>query len=304
MDTREWALLIFTILGQTAAGLMIVIMVVRTYITRRAGSKAADQLTDRPLYWVVPIMAVAFIASLFHLGSPLNITRAVPNLGTSWLSREVVIAVIFVIFAALYTFMQWRKNGSEGLRNVIGWIAAIVAAAYIYAMSMVYMVATQPSWNTLATPLNFFAGSLLLGVLAMAAALVFERAGLGKEKAAKEAANLIYAVLQGLAITAIILLGIQFLVLPLYLAHLSTQGTAALQSLNLMIGSYGVLLFFRLVLVFAGAGVLAAYLYRNASMSGKEQTLTNLAYGAFALVLVGEVIGRFIFYATHYRIGI
>ena len=28
-----------------------------------------------------------------------------------------------------------------------------------------------------------------------------------------------------------------------------------------------------------------------------------LAYGAFGLVLVSEVIGRFLFYATHVRIG-
>jgi hypothetical protein len=29
-----------------------------------------------------------------------------------------------------------------------------------------------------------------------------------------------------------------------------------------------------------------------------------LAYGAFGLVLVSEVVGRFLFYATHVRIGI
>lgn len=304
MDTREWALLAFTILGQTAAGLMIVLMVIRTYISGKAGVKLAYQLTDCPLYWVVPIMAVAFIASLFHLGSPLNILRAIPNLGTSWLSREVVLAVIFVVFAALYTYMQWRKVGGEGLHNIIGWITVILAVAYIFAMSMVYMVTTQPAWNTLATPFNFFIGSLLLGVLAMAAALVFESSRLAKEKTAKDAATLIHTILQGLAITAIVLLGIQFLILPLYLAYLSTQGTAALQSLNMMIGPYGVVLFFRLLLVFAGAGVLAAYLYRNASVMDKEHTLASLAYSAFTLVLVGEVLGRFIFYATHYRIGI
>jgi len=32
--------------------------------------------------------------------------------------------------------------------------------------------------------------------------------------------------------------------------------------------------------------------------------LGNLAYAAFALVLVAEVLGRFLFYATHVRIGI
>lgn len=299
MDTREWALLAFTILGQAAAGLMIILMVIRTYVAGKAGIELADQLTARPAYMVVPIMAAAFLSSLFHLGSPLNILRALPNLGTSWLSREVVLAVVFVVFAAIYAFMQWRKVGSEGARTAIGWIAAVFAVAYVYAMSMVYMIPTQPAWNTLATPLTFFTGSLLLGALAMAVALVTAPTGNDKELT-----TLVHTILQGLAITAIVLLGIQFLVLPIYIAYLSTQGTAGLQSLELMISSYGSVLFFRLLLIFAGAGVLAAYLYRNASVTGKEKTLASLAYSAFVLALVGEVLGRFIFYATHYRIGI
>jgi anaerobic dimethyl sulfoxide reductase subunit C (anchor subunit) len=302
MNTREWALLAFTIFGQTAAGLMIVLMIVRTFIAGKSGNDLADRLTNRPLFMVVPFMALALLASLLHLGSPLHIVRAVPNIGSSWLSREVVLAVSFVVFAALFTFLQWRKVGSESLRTVTGWITAVIAAVYIYAMGMVYMIPTQPSWNTLATPLTFIAGSLLLGTLAMAVGLVAGHA-LEKEKKGEDS-KLLHNVLQGLAVTAIFLLGVEFLVLPLYLAYLATQGTAALQSLNLMVGSYSAVLFLRLLVLFVGAGVLAGYLYRNASVIEKEKTLVTLAYSAFALVLVGEVLGRFIFYATHYRIGI
>ena len=35
-----------------------------------------------------------------------------------------------------------------------------------------------------------------------------------------------------------------------------------------------------------------------------ENRLANLAYAAFALVLVGEVLGRFLFYATQIRIAL
>ena len=89
--------------------------------------------------------------------------------------------------------------------------------------------------------------------------------------------------------------------LPLYMAYL---GSAALGSLKLMTGMYGSSLVMRLVLVFAGAGVLAAYLYRAASSAGKEQLMATLVYSAFVLVLVGEVMGRFLFYATHLRLGL
>ncbi|KAA0283249.1 MAG: hypothetical protein EDM79_02555, partial [Chloroflexi bacterium] len=144
-----------------------------------------------------------------------------------------------------------------------------------------------------------FKRDLLIGSLGMAAALVMGHAGLKKTET-----PVVNNVLQGLAISAIVLLGIEFVVLPLYLAYLATQGGAALQSLNMMIGPYGFVFFLRLLTLFVGAGVLAAYLYRNAAVADKEQTLATLAYSAFALALIGEAMGRFIFYATHYRIGL
>ena len=302
MDTREWALLIFTILGQTAAGTFLVLLIVRTFIKSKAGVEQADKLTTFPLYIVVPVMALALLSSLFHLGSPLNIIKAVPNLTSSWLSREVVISVVFTVLAVLYTFMYWRKIGSEQAKTILGWITALVGIFQVYGMAMVYMIRTQPAWNTLATPVSFFTTALLLGVLTVAAGLIVSYSRLGKAPA--QQTELLRGVLQGLALASIILLGIEFLVLPLYMAYLSSLGSAAVQTLNLMMGSFGSTLALRLILVFIGAGLLAAYLYRNASIPGKESTFSTLIYSALALVLVSEVMGRFIFYATHVNIGL
>ena len=302
MDTREWALLIFTILGQTAAGTFLVLLIVRTFIKGKAGVEQADKLTIFPLYIVVPVMALALLSSLFHLGSPLNIVKAVPNLTSSWLSREVVISVVFTVLAVLYTFMYWRKIGSEQAKTILGWITALVGVFQVYGMGMVYMIRTQPAWNTLATPVSFFTTALLLGVLTVAAGLIVSHSRLSKAPAKQT--ELLRSVLQGLALASIILLGIEFLVLPLYMAYLSSLGIAAVQTLNLMTGSFGSTLALRLILVFIGAGLLAAYLYRNASIPGKESTFSTLIYSALALVLVSEVMGRFIFYATHVNIGL
>ena len=302
MDTREWALLIFTILGQTAAGTFLVLLIVRTFIKGKAGVEQADKLTIFPLYIVVPVMALALLSSLFHLGSPLNIVKAVPNLTSSWLSREVVISVVFTVLAVLYTFMYWRKIGSEQAKTILGWITALVGVFQVYGMGMVYMIRTQPAWNTLATPVSFFTTAVLLGVLTVAAGLIVSHSRLSKAPAKQT--ELLRSVLQGLALASIILLGIEFLVLPLYMAYLSSLGIAAVQTLNLMTGSFGSTLALRLILVFIGAGLLAAYLYRNASIPGKESTFSTLIYSALALVLVSEVMGRFIFYATHVNIGL
>lgn len=304
MDIHEWALIIFTILGQMAAGGLLVLMVVRAYVSAKAGVEYADRMTDGPLFLIVPVMGLALLASLLHLNNLSNIVKAVPNLGSSWLSREVVIAVAFVVLAAVYTLLQWRKIGTNGLRTIVGWIAALVGVVLTYAMSMVYMIRTQPAWNTTATPITFLVTSLMLGGLMVAAALMIAHGLLTKKdaKTAEKQTRLLRTVLQGIALMTIILLGVEFLVLPVYMAYLSTQGSAAVASLNLMIGSYGTTLAVRLALVFLGAGILAAYLYKTAS-AGKESSIALVTYSAFVLVLVAEVMGRFIFYATHVRIG-
>lgn len=302
MDTREWALLIFSILAQLAVGMMLALLIVRNSAAKKLGEEKASQLTELPFYAVVPIMVLAMISSLFHLGKMVNIIGAVPNLGTSWMSREVVFAVMFMILVAVFAFLQWRKIGSTNLLMTTGWIAAAVGIVLIYCMGMTYMLPTQPAWNSPATPINFYLTTLLLGVLGTAAALMATYVRISKKNAALE--QFVKNTLQTIAISGIILLGLQFLVLPLYMAFLSTQGTAAVETLRLMFSDYGMVLAFRVILVFAGAGVLAAYLYRRASIAGGEKSLTSLAYSAFALVLLGEILARFLFYATHYQIGV
>ena len=306
MDPREWALIIFTILGQMAAGSMLVLMIVRAYLASKAEAVEVDRIMEGPTFIVVPIMALALFASLLHLSNLSNVIKAVPNLDSSWLSREVVLGVGFMALAVLYTFMQWRRLGSNSLRTVLGWFTALVGVAQTYAMGMVYMIRTQPAWNTLATPIAFFVTSLLLGGLAVAVVLVINY-GQATKKNAKSAAKqlpLLRQVIQGIALSAVLLLGIEFLVLPIYMAYLATQGSAALQSLMLMVGPYLGTLVLRLLLVFVGAGVLAMALYRNAGMPGRERTLATLTYSAFGLVLVAEVMGRVLFYASHVRIGL
>lgn len=301
MNMREWALLIFSILTQLAVGMMLTLMIVRAYAVRKLGEEKAFQLTEVPFYAVAPIMVVALVASLFHLGKVMNIIGAVPNLGGSWMSREVVFAVTFMILAAVFAFLQWRKIGAQSL-TIVGWITAVVGLVVVYCMGMTYMLPAQPAWNTLATPINFYLAALLLGALGSAVVLLVSYARM--QNKGTEVESFVKNSLQAIAIVGIILLGLEFLVLPLYLAFLSMQGTAALHSLSLMFSDYGLVLALRVIFVFAGAGLLAAYLFRKASVSGDQKMLANLAYSAFALVLVGEILARFLFYATHYRIGV
>jgi anaerobic dimethyl sulfoxide reductase subunit C len=306
MDVRDWALITFTILVQMSVGSMWVLLVAHFFAARKYGEEAANRLSDRTFLVLVPVIALAFIASLLHLGNPINAYRAVTNLASSWLSREIFFGVIFAILAFVYAFLQWRKIGSFVLRNIIALVAAIVGLVLVYSMSHVYMIRTQPAWNSWATPVSFFVTAFLLGVLAMGVAFVANYAYLRRKTpdCAEIQCDLMRDALRWVALAAVLLLGAEMVVLPLYVASLSLGTVAGLASLQLMIGSFGWALALRVALAFIGAGVFAVLLYQNAMKAGHEKLLSNLTYAAFILVLVAEVLNRYLFYVSHVRIGI
>jgi anaerobic dimethyl sulfoxide reductase subunit C (anchor subunit) len=306
MRIQDFALITFTILMQLSVGAFVVLAFARLYATRKANVNEADRLSDRALYWIVPIVILGLLASLLHLGDPLGAYRAINNFGTSWLSREIAFSVAFTLLATLYTFLQWRKILSVGLRNVLAWITALVGLGLVYIMGNVYLLDAQPAWNTWVTPVTFFLTTFLLGTLAIGAVFVATYASVKRREPehAKTQLGLVRDIVRWIAISAVILLGIQVVILPLYLATLGAGPTAAAATAALLVGPFGWALILRIALVFLGAGVVGMFLYQNAQSTGKENALGNLAYTSFVLVLAAEVIGRYLFYATHVRLGI
>lgn len=306
MDVRDWALIFFTILAQMAVGSFLVLGVVHFFAARQAGEVEADRLSDRALLAIGPVIVLSLIVSLFHLGNPLNAFRAVTNLGTSWLSREILSSVLFTVAGGAFALMQWRKLASFAVRNLVAWLAALIGLFLVFAMTQVYNLPVQPAWNTLATPVSFFATTLLLGSLAMGAAFVANYAYLQRANAGLPdlQSALLRGALRWIAMTAIVLLVVELVTAPLQVAYLAAGSPAAVASAALLTGRYGLIFALRLALVFLGAGVLAVFLYRNAMSPGREKLLGNLAYLTFGLVLIGEVLGRFLFYATHIKIGL
>ena len=304
MDVREWALITFSILAQMSVGSFIVLGAVHYFAQRKSGEKQADELSDRALLAIFPVLGLGLLASLLHLGNPINAYKAVANLGTSWLSREILSGVLFAVFGFGFAVMQWRKISTFAVRNLVALVAALVGIVLVYSMAMVYALPTRPSWNLVTTPISFFVTTLLLGVLAMGAAFVANYWYVQRKNpgCASDQCVLLRDSLKWIAVASIVLLGCQFVVVPLALTLAAASGASA--SVGLMAGVYGVVFVLRLVLVFLGAGVLGIFVYRAAQQPGQENLLGTLAYAAFALVLVGEVLGRFLFYATAGHFGL
>ena len=307
METREWALIAFTILSQMSIGAFVVLGVIHFFAARKAGLAEADRLSDRALLAIGPTLVLGMIASFFHLGNPLNGPLAISNLGSSWLSREIFLVVVFMVVGAVFALMQWRKLGTPQVRNAVALLAALVGLAQVYSMSMVYMLPTQPYWNTVATQLAFFSTSFLLGSLAIGSALVANYAYIRRKNpsCAEAQCELLRETVKGIAVAGVVLLGIQLIAAPLQLSLLAGQSEpAGVASAARLTQDYGLLFALRLVLAFVGAGLFGLYLYRNASVAGREKLMGSAVYVAFAIVLVAEVVGRFLFYAAHVKIGL
>lgn len=307
MTTHDWALIVFTILTQMAVGSFVVLGIVHFFAARSSGMAEADRLSDRALLAIGPVIVLALVASLFHLGNPVNAYRAITNLNSSWLSREIFCAVLFTGIGAIFALMQWRKLGTFAVRNLLAWIAAIVGLVLVYVMSNVYLVPTQPAWDTLATPVSFFVTSFLLGALAIASAFVANYVYMQRKTpdSVSVQSTLLRQSLRWIGLTSIVLLGLEIVVTPLQVAYVASgTDSAGAASVALLFNQFGVILGLRLVLVFAGAGILGLFMVLNAQKPERERLLGYLSYATFALVLISEVLGRFMFYAAHIKIGL
>ena len=306
MNMREWALIAFTILAQMSVGSFIILGVVHFFAARKSGDVEADRLSDRALLAIGPTLLLGMAASLLHLGNPLNAYLAVSNLGSSWLSWEILSGALFAVVGGVFALMQWRKVASFTIRNLIAIVAAVIGIVLVYSMSNVYMIRTQPAWNTVLTPISFYTTTLLLGVLAMGAAFVANYAymQMQKQSGVETQGALLRDSLRWFAIASIVLLGIELVVVPLQIANIAAGTTYAAQASAELYSQNGLVLGLRLALVFLGAGILGVFIYQNALSAGREKVMGILAYTAFALVLISEVLGRFLFYVTHVRIGL
>ena len=202
--------------------------------------------------------------------------------------------------------MQWRKISSFQVRQIIALIAAALGLALVFSMTQIYQLAAEPAWDSLATPITFFITTFLLGGLAMGTAFTINYLYYKGKKDCGEIevqCDMLRSVLQWIAIGSIALLGLQLVVVPLFVSQLAAGNAAAIKSAGMLSTDYGIVFALRLLLVILGAGLFGLFLYRSALLR-RERWMATFVIAAFAFVLVGELLGRFLFYAIRVRIGI
>lgn len=264
----EMALVLFTVLSQTAAGAFIT-MVLLAALTGNHNENAAKFATGGILVMLIASM----LASLGHLGHPLEAYRALSHLETSWLSREILLAGSFLALAFLH-FYQLSKGGSTRFSGIAGVIAAILMVG---ASGMIYVLPAVPAWNNAAPLLFFFltaatAGPLYFAVLAAARQYAVPGA--------------VYRIIGAALLTGLISL-------LLYLSMLAGSGDVAAVSGTAILsgGAFWVRLLVGWILPLG-------FLLNCSRQDGGKPAAGGYLTALFFLVIIGELLGREMFYSS------
>jgi DMSO reductase anchor subunit len=144
MNDFELPLVLFTVLSQAAAGVAWVAAFKGGVSPRRDSALVS-----------AAFLGVGLAASMFHLGHPTLAPTALRNLGTAWLSMEILTSGLFfalVIAGAVIRGKSWRILG------------AVSGALMVVASGLTYAAAGYPSHNNALPTLLFFLTATILGL--------------------------------------------------------------------------------------------------------------------------------------------
>lgn len=339
MNMHELPMILFTVLSQMAVGAFVALGAVQVLAVGRYPAKIIDRLADPALLAIGPTLVAGLLASMLHMNDITNTFNVIRHVGSSWLSREILFGVAFAGLGFIFFIAQWRKIGSPGLRQALAALTAIVGLGLVWCQAMIYYsLVTVPAWNHWATPLRFFATTIILGSLAVGVAMAIGLArtrtrttdtdagatGAGIDAPNEpsgargalatltrpatltttettQATQLVRASLRIIAAVTMITALILVVALPVYLADLAANPTtASTTSAGVLAGSFFTT---RLVLLVIGAVILAFALFRLTATTATTHTLTLLITTALVICFISEILARSLFYDSMTRIG-
>ncbi len=282
---REPSLVAFTLLSQCAVGASWALWIVRIWTEGREGSLAAGAWTGPAFTATAAAMALGLAASFLHLGRKGNAWRAVTNARRSWLSREVLSAVLFlgalVAGAALPPSVD--ALGGAGRGRLLPAATLALGLLLLASMSMAYRLRTAPAWDSPWSQAAFVLPALVLGCLGAASSLQMGR------DVSEEARGTALGMLAMAALGGVFL---QTMALSLWLRGLVNGPREAKEAAMRMISGERAWLAARMLLLGAAAVACAVAVLWDAAAG-------PAVLAAFAMAALSEVIGRTLFYEIH-----
>ena len=265
VQPAHWPLVIMLVLSQASVGI--------------AALAALERSTVRPLFLLsLALIVFALGASVFHLGRPLGAWRAFLNLKRSWMSREIV---VFAMYPPLLMGAIMFPSGAPGfstasqataVRALLEGGAPIVGLLGVFCSMMIYHDTRRSLWHWRRSVPFFFGTVILLG--AAGAAIL------------KSSPMLV-------AVTSIATAG-KFLAEILTLRRITDRTLTPLKKTALLVtGKFQCVAFARLLcLVLGGIGLPQLFALNTFASP------ILMAALAFALLLIGELLERFLFFTA------
>jgi anaerobic dimethyl sulfoxide reductase subunit C (anchor subunit) len=297
MNNDSWSLVFFTLLSQACAGLMV--LFASLYFIDGQAFQAMPNGFNlmAPEFIALLMIAVAVVFSFLHLGKPLHAVNAMNHIASSWLSREIFAVLLFgasvimVFIARIYSpFENWLMPASL--------LFSASTGIFLVAMiSKVYLIRTIPPWNSWHTPTSFFLTVLILGGTGTIL-LILNNTNIS------ENGFVAPKIIFGFSWAVAIFLAIEIITTMIFQSRLTKMSPAGIGRISFTSEIYHTLYLIRTFIVFIALLFTIYFIVRLPGISDNFQAHLRFFAMIFSLIVVEEIIGRYQFYASYYRVGV
>ncbi|EIZ1368545.1 dimethyl sulfoxide reductase anchor subunit [Vibrio parahaemolyticus] len=156
----EAGLVLFSVLLQAAIGFSGALFIFRHRILTHVNGNALTWT----MFGIACTAGIGLMLAMTHMKYPLNAPYAMTNLTTSWLSREVILAPIFIgIIGYLFLIGITKKSFNTNLLLV----AVIIGVLDVISLANIYMASYVATWNSMHSIATHVGGMFLLGASLM-----------------------------------------------------------------------------------------------------------------------------------------
>lgn len=298
---KENSLIAFTLLAQSAIGAFLFLGLTAAWLGQTAGRPLAMKLIQLGAWTAAPLMIAGLLLSLAHLGRPSRAYRALANLRSSWLSREILFASLFTGTLLLLTGLSWQPGQSWRALTWTTIAASLAGIGLMISMTRVYMLRTVSSWSNGTTPASFSMTAFTLGAGSAGAVLLFSHNWLIAGLTLPDR-PLMASAMNALALILVVAATVQGMVFRVWLAASWPGSGESGASSRHPLPSLPVFRL-RLAATFIGALLLAAALYGHTLASFRSPFAAGAVLSG-GLLAFGEVLGRRLFYQAYTRSGV
>lgn len=288
MNNNEWSLVSFTLLTQFSIGVWLM-LTLAFYTNQPQNNIVSTGFNLRSAeFFILLTIIIATVISLLHLGSPLHAVNSMNNLSGSWISKEILLLILFGTGVLIIVLGKWL-NWSASVLHIFYFLSCITGVFLLISMAGIYMISTVPSWNSWHTPVSFFLAMAIMGIMGI---ILITHLKNPEQLSSNFYSNLIL-ILIVLCIAELIVSGVhQF--------ELVRMEFSGIEEISFNTGWFFKAFILRTILMALACIVALILLIRISGITNH----TNIIIILLGLIILQEIIGRLLFFHSYFRIGV